>query len=139
MRLANGKTLEAETSSSPRRRRVWNKIAFDPALPATLVPQMGSNVKCLIALRSRFWRAAELAPDCLTDGPVQLTWEGTDSQPGAGAALVAFSGGPAADTCRAWAPGAHRELPDRARAGLHGHSRELRQGRASWTGRPIPG
>ena len=57
-------------------------------------------MKCLIALKSRFWRQAELAPDMLSDGPVQLSWDGTDGQPGAGAALVAFSGG----TCRRRVP-----------------------------------
>ena len=35
-------------------------------------------------------------------GPINMTWEGTDGQPGSTAALVAFSGGPSADTCREW-------------------------------------
>jgi monoamine oxidase len=33
---------------------------------------------------------------------VSLTWHGTDGQKGAGEALIAFSGGPAADLCREW-------------------------------------
>jgi monoamine oxidase len=33
---------------------------------------------------------------------VQLTWNQTDGQPGAGTAMVAFSGGPAAEECRSW-------------------------------------
>ena len=32
----------------------WNRIAIDPALPAALVPQMGSNVKFLMGLNSPF-------------------------------------------------------------------------------------
>jgi monoamine oxidase len=31
-----------------------------------------------------------------------MTWHGTDGQRGAGEAMVAFSGGPAADQCREW-------------------------------------
>jgi monoamine oxidase len=41
----------------------------------------------------------------LTDLPVNQTWETTDAQCGPGdAALVGFSGGPGADTVRAWPP-----------------------------------
>lgn len=107
VRLANGRTLEADDVIVTAPPSVWNKIAFDPPLPARLAPQMGTNVKALIHVQDRFWRRAELAPDLLSDGAVNLTWEGTDNQPGAGAALVAFSGGPDADTCRAW-PAARR-------------------------------
>ena len=102
VRLANGRTLEAEDVIVTVPPSVWNKIAFDPVLPASLAPQMGANVKCLIAVQDRFWRREELAPDSLSDGPINQTWEGTDGQPGPGAALVAFSGGPSADACRAW-------------------------------------
>ncbi len=102
--LASGKVLEADHVVLTAPPSVWNRIAFDPVLPAALAPQMGSNVKCLIALKNHFWRDAHLAPDLLTDGPVNLTWDGTDGQPGATAALVAFSGGPAAEECRGWAP-----------------------------------
>ena len=107
--LASGRVLDAEHVVLTAPPSVWNRIAFDPVLPATLTPQMGSNVKCLIALRSRFWRAAELAPDSFADGPIHWTWDGTDGQPGGGAALVTFSGGPAAEVCREWAPGARIE------------------------------
>jgi monoamine oxidase len=102
VRLSSGRVLEAEDVIVTTPPSVWNKIAFDPPLPATLVPQMGTNVKCLIALQGPFWKREELAPDLLSDGPINWTWHGTDGQPGAGAALVAFSGGPDADTCRAW-------------------------------------
>ena len=102
VRLADGRTLEADDVIVTTPPSVWNKIAFDPPLPVGLAPQMGNNVKCLIALQDRFWRRAELAPDLLSDGPLNMAWDGTDGQPGAGAALVTFSGGPDADTCRAW-------------------------------------
>lgn len=102
VRLANGKTLEADDVILTAPPSVWNKIAFDPPLPPTLAPQMGINVKGLIALQDRFWQRAEMAPDLLSDGPVNLTWDATDGQRGAGAAMVAFSGGPDVDTIRAW-------------------------------------
>ena len=100
--LASGRVLEAEHVLLTAPPSVWNRIAFEPLLPGTLMPQMGSNVKCLIALKNRFWRNAGLAPDSFTDGPLHMTWDGTDGQPGAGAAMVAFSGGPAAEVTREW-------------------------------------
>ena len=100
--LAGGKVLEAEHAILTAPPTVWNRIAIDPPLPPGLAPQMGSNVKLLIALRSPFWRRAELAPEMLADGPVSMTWHATDGQPGPGEAMVAFSGGPAADACREW-------------------------------------
>ena len=100
--LGNGKVLEGDHVILTAPPSVWNRIAFDPGLPASLAPQMATNVKCLIALKGRFWRQAELGPDLLSDGPINMTWEGTDGQPGTSAAMVAFSGGPSADTCREW-------------------------------------
>jgi monoamine oxidase len=100
--LANGKVLEGDHVVLTAPPPVWNRIAIDPALPAGLLPQMGANVKHLMAVRGPFWRRAELGPEMMTDGPISLTWHATDGQRGAGEALVAFSGGPAADTCREW-------------------------------------
>jgi monoamine oxidase len=102
--LADGKVLEAEHVVLTAPPSVWNKIAFDPGLPPTLVPQMANNIKQLIALKAPVWRRQDLGPEMLTDGPVSLTWHATDGQKGAGEAMVAFSGGPAADICRDWAP-----------------------------------
>jgi monoamine oxidase len=100
--LATGKTLEADRAILTAPPPTWNRIAIDPALPAGLVPQMGTNVKFLIGLKGAFWRRAELAPDLLSDGPANMTWHATEGQPGAGEALVAFSGGPSAEACRDW-------------------------------------
>ena len=85
----------------------WNRIAFAPRLHLTGTPQMGSNVKFLMKTADRFWRHGKLAPDMMTDGPVHLTWHATQNQKVAGAGVVAFSGGAAADTCRGW-PAAER-------------------------------
>lgn len=101
--LANGKTLEAERAILTAPPSVWNKIAIDPVLPPALMPQMGVNVKFLMAVNGPYWRRTELAPEMLSDGPISMTWHGTDGQKGPGGdALVAFSGGPAADMCRDW-------------------------------------
>jgi monoamine oxidase len=102
--LASGKVLEGDHVILTAPPPVWNRIAIDPALPPGLVPQMGSNVKFLMALNGPFWRRAELGPEAMTDGPVSQTWHATDGQRGAGEAMVAFSGGSAADTCREWLP-----------------------------------
>ena len=82
----------------------WNRIAFTPRLHVTDTPQMGSNVKFLMKTRDLYWRRAHLGPDSFSDGPVHLTWHTTQHQKVAGAGVVAFSGGPAADTCRGWSP-----------------------------------
>jgi monoamine oxidase len=100
--LVSGKVLEADHVILTAPPPVWNKIAFDPLLPAGLAPQMGANVKCLIGVKGTFWRRGELAPELLSDGPVSMTWHATDGQPGAGEAFTCFSGGPAADQCREW-------------------------------------
>jgi monoamine oxidase len=100
--LVSGKVLEAEHAILTAPPPVWNKIAIDPLLPPGLAPQMGTNVKCLIGLKGTFWRRAELAPELLSDGPVNMTWHATDGQAGAGDALTCFSGGPYADQCREW-------------------------------------
>jgi monoamine oxidase len=100
--LGDGKVLEAEHVLMTAPPSVWNKIAIDPVLPPALAPQMGTNVKYLVALKSAIWRRRELAPELLSDGPVSMTWHATDGQAGPGEALTAFSGGPAADRCREW-------------------------------------
>jgi monoamine oxidase len=107
--LADGKVLEADHVLLTAPPSTWPRIAFDPLLPPGLAPQMAVNVKCLIALKSRFWQRAELGPEMLSDGPVSLTWDGTDGQPGGAAAMVAFSGANAADQTREWAPASRGE------------------------------
>jgi monoamine oxidase len=100
--LATGKALEADRVILTAPPSTWNRIAVRPPIPATLIPQMGVNVKFLIGLKGPFWRAGELAPELLSDGPVNMTWHATDGQRGAGEAMVAFSGGPSAEMCRDW-------------------------------------
>lgn len=101
--LASGQTLEADDVVLSVPPSVWKRIAFDPPLPAGLAPQMGSNVKFLAAVKKRFWEKDKLSQYALGDGPVGMTWEGTDNQLGDGkACMVAFSGANASETCRNW-------------------------------------
>jgi monoamine oxidase len=95
------RTIEADDVVLAVPPSVWHKIQFFPELPAALRVQMGTNVKYLCAVQGRFWKEVGLSPDAATDGDISMTWDGTDNQlEGPGAALVAFSGGPAADACR---------------------------------------
>lgn len=100
--LANGRVLAADHVILTAPPSTWNRIAFDPALPPSLIPQMGTNVKFLLGLKAPLWRRSGIAPDLFSDGPVNMTWHGTDGQRGAGEAMVAFSGGASAETCREW-------------------------------------
>lgn len=99
----DGRTIECDDVVLAVPPTVWHKIEFAPALPASLRPQMGVNVKYLAHLKKKFWKEAKLSPDALGNGPVHMTWDGTDNQEGdADACLVAFSGGPNADQCLAF-------------------------------------
>jgi monoamine oxidase len=101
--LVDGKKLEADDVVLATPPGTWRRIAFEPALPPQLVPQMATHVKFLAVVKSRFWKALKLSPESLTDGPVNMTWEGTDGQPNDdGACLTVFAGSEAADTGRGW-------------------------------------
>jgi monoamine oxidase len=103
--LADGRELEADDVVLSAPVSTWNRIAFDPPLPPELVPQMGTNTKFLMAVKGRFWEADQLSSRSLTDGPINLTWEDTNSQPGdKGACLTAYAGGPMADLATSWKP-----------------------------------
>lgn len=82
---------------------VWNKIDFDPALPPGLSTPMADNVKYLAVTLGRPWTSAGRSVNAISNGSVQLTWETTAGQGDVGEhAVVAISGGPAADECRSW-------------------------------------
>jgi monoamine oxidase len=82
---------------------VWNKIDFTPALPPGLSTPLADNVKYLAVTNGRPWDAVKRSVNALSNGAVQLTWETTAGQGKDGEhAIVAISGGPAADECRTW-------------------------------------
>jgi monoamine oxidase len=99
---ADGRTFTGDDVILTVPPSVWDTIMFDPPLPAGLKPQMGHNVKYLISLKNRFWLNDNLSPESLSNGNIQATWETTAGQEGdAPAGMVAYSGGPGADTMRA--------------------------------------
>ena len=106
--LASGEMVGGDDVILAIPPSTWNRIGIEPALPAALTPQMGSNVKYLISLRNAFWRRAKLAPDSLSDGPINWTWHQTDGQKGVPVSMCAFSGGVAAETVREWTPAQRR-------------------------------
>ncbi|MCA9289267.1 MAG: NAD(P)/FAD-dependent oxidoreductase, partial [Phycisphaerales bacterium] len=98
--LADGRVRAADYVVLAVPPSVWTRIFFVPLLPDRLAPQMGTALKYLSAVKSRYWRDLGLAPDSLTDGPVAMTWNGTDNQGGGNASLHVFSGGSAAQWLR---------------------------------------
>ena len=93
-----GKKYEADDLVLAIPPSTWSTIRFEPPLPQELVVQMGANVKYLAVVNSPVWRESHRSPDGNTDGMIGSTWHGTSGQPGKGPeALIAFSGGPAAD------------------------------------------
>ncbi|HEY7314644.1 MAG TPA: FAD-dependent oxidoreductase [Gemmataceae bacterium] len=101
--LADSKTLDGDDVVAAVPPSTWNRIAFDPPLPAKLAVQMSNSVKFLAAFKGRFWRDAKLLPESMMDGPINLTWENTFGQKGdKGACLTLYSSGNAADECLGW-------------------------------------
>jgi monoamine oxidase len=99
----DGRTIECDDVILAVPPAVWSKIQCTPALPAELRPQMGLNIKYLAHVKSRFWREAKISQYAISNGPVHMTWEGTDGQEGDGpACMVAFSGADSAARCMAW-------------------------------------
>jgi monoamine oxidase len=76
---------------------VWDKIEFSPGLPKPLQPQMGIATKFLAVCEKDFWSPTRSA-DSLTDTLAGSTWEGPPADESGRRSLVAFAGGPAAET-----------------------------------------
>jgi monoamine oxidase len=84
---------------------VWKGIHFTPELPSSMQPQMGTAVKFLAEIKTRYWKKEGLSSDSLSDGDVSMTWEGTEGQEGEnGVEMTCFSGGPAAEHARSRPP-----------------------------------
>ncbi len=97
----DGRTLECDDVVVTVPPSVWSKIEFKPGLPAALTPQMGFNTKWFVHLKSRFWQKANQEQYAMSDGIFNMTWEGTDAQPGdENVVFVAFNGGPSAERAR---------------------------------------
>jgi len=100
VRCANGETFEGDDVVLAVPPSVWHEMRFEPNLPHELRLQMGVIVKYLPVVTNRFWEQEHLGANAASDGMVNMTWDATDGQKGREAVLVAFSGGPAAETCR---------------------------------------
>ena len=74
---------------------VWGTITFkEPALARMVkhAPRMGSNVKFLMRFSQRFWEDFASSPNLTEEGPLDLTWETTETEKGPDFAMVGFSG-----------------------------------------------
>lgn len=101
--LADGRQLEADDVVVTVPISTWQKIEFDPPLPADFTPQMGLNAKYLAAVKTRFWETDNRSPRSLTDGPISVTWEATSNYPeDGGVCLTLYSGGPATRKAIDW-------------------------------------
>jgi monoamine oxidase len=103
---ADGRELECDDVVLAVPPTVWSKIEIRPALPATLKPQMGSNVKYLARVKKRFWKDAGVGQYAVTDEVIGWTWDATDAQEDASAdqhaCLTAFSGATGSEKARSW-------------------------------------
>jgi monoamine oxidase len=78
---------------------VWGKIKIDPPIDPSYRMSMGSAVKYLSTVKTRFWFDEKLSPNS-TSEDFGYTWEGTDNQmqaPGQNVFFSLFAGGKAAD------------------------------------------
>jgi monoamine oxidase len=100
IRLAGRRTLTADDVVLAVPPSVWDNIDIGPSLPPRYKGQFGRNVKFLINVRKNSWQPS--SPALTTDGPVDLTWQGTDQQDGPRASFVCFSGSKDAATCKSW-------------------------------------
>lgn len=108
---AAGGRVDAEDVILAVPPSVWSRITFDPVLPQDLAPRMGQNVKYLARVSKRFWLDEKLSQYAFGEGPLHMTWDGTDNQEideQSGACLVGFSGAAGAEACRQ-VPAAERD------------------------------
>jgi monoamine oxidase len=99
--LAGGKKFEGDHVVLAIPPTMLRRVAFRPPVPTVYFSgQFGNNIKFLMNVRNQSWKPE--APNFSSDGPVDLTWDGTDGQVGRRAGLVAFSGADDAMRVRSW-------------------------------------
>jgi monoamine oxidase len=98
--LADGEVVKADDAILAIPPSVWSEVRIKPRLPQEYQGQFGRNVKFLMDVRKDSW--LPLSPSLTSDGPVDITWQGTDEQPGPRASFVSFSGSKHAEICRRW-------------------------------------
>jgi monoamine oxidase len=89
---------------------MWRRtIRVSPPLPKAYKVQFGKNVKYILNVENGCWDPE--SPDMTSDGPIDLTWLGTDSRKKKSrAGLVAFSGAGDAVTLRRWGGNRRTEI-----------------------------
>jgi monoamine oxidase len=98
---ANGQILNFDDIVLAVPPSVWSKIDFQPALPAGLKPQMGSNTKWFAPMASRFWQSRGQEQYALNEGIFNMTWDGTDGQgDSTNPVFVCFNGGDSSEQAR---------------------------------------
>ena len=60
---------------------VWDRITLLPPVSESIQPQMGENVKLIVALREAVWEKQGLTSDLKSDGLVGMTWAATTTYP----------------------------------------------------------
>ncbi len=112
MLSATGERIDADEVVLACAPSVYSKISFGPPDLSREVmanrTQMGVAWKFFAAVDEAFWLGEKTSPYAFSDGPVHLTWEATDAQPGPGAVLAGFSGGPGAESLRSLPTDAQR-------------------------------
>lgn len=101
---ADGQLFKALATVLAVPPSAWRHIRVQPELPGVLTPQMGTAVKYLTRVQSRYWRGAGRSADGLCDDLPAQTWDATDhlrDRPDGPACLTSFSGGAIASRVRA--------------------------------------
>lgn len=99
---SDGRTIECDEVILTAPPATWKKINISPGLPPDLTPQVGYNAKYLARVKDRFWEKHDpkLSQYALSDGLINMTWDGTDNQGEVGeggACLTSFAGGSAVE------------------------------------------
>src|SRR5688572_29243516 len=99
---ADGTRYDADAVVLAIPPSVWESVKMNPALDGNLKPQMGSNVKLILALTEQVWVEKGVTPDVVSDGLVNLTWVSADAgKSGPPIGFTLFSGGQDSETLRA--------------------------------------
>ena len=113
LKLQSGAVLEADAVVLTAPPSTWDELRVSPAIPNDYRMDTGSAIKVLNRVDQPFWQAVGLEPECLSDGPVGMTWRG--GEPAAATArdpacLTVFAGGQAAKDWLERNPSQRREL-----------------------------
>jgi monoamine oxidase len=100
----DGRIIECDDVVLTVPPAMWKKIQIAPGLPPAMDPQMGLNAKYFAHVKARFWEKLEpkRSQYALSDGLINMTWDGTDAQgdvsdENGGACLTGFAGGPSCE------------------------------------------